>query len=198
MSLVTVTALLGLYASPAGAAVSSLFAPTTAQTGAPFRVVFDGTAGEGETVFFAAPGSDQPVPGEFNSTAQLGLSPAQLYAPFRPGEYELVYALVDGEVAARFPVSVEPATALLSAPPEVAPGTEVRVYWRGPAGPLDYIAFSAPDAPAGSLPLIQIGEDAANPVVLRAPTAPGVYQLRYVQTVVALEFVLARIEVRVR
>lgn len=186
--------LLVLAAQPAlaGAGARGLFAPTTAQTGAPFVVTFNSTPGPAEAVMFAFPGGSEAIRGEFNSFAPLIASPTTLYAPFQPGEYEVIYLDDAGVVAGRLPVTVTPARASLAVPDRVAAGSLVSILWTGPAAIPDYIVFASP----GSKSDIFVGSETAdttrNPTELRAPKEPGTYELRYVQRVLELHFILAR------
>ena len=106
----------------AAAGALGLFAPTTAQTGAPFVVSFNGTPEAGERVVFAVPATDIAIAGEYNSIAPLLQSPTTLHAPFVPGDYELLYLTADDVVAARLPVQVSPARATVATAAEVAAG----------------------------------------------------------------------------
>lgn len=191
---------LGLLLAPVHAmqGVSSLFAPTSAQTGAPFKVVFSGTSHPGHTVLFARPGTDAAIPGEFNSNAPLTVSPTTISAPFQPGNYDLVVLAVDGAVLLRLPVTVTPARARLDAPERVTSGTVLAVSWEGPASPADYIVFAEPGAPADLFIGSEVADTTTNPALLRAPARPGTYELRYVQRVLELHMILTRKTVEVQ
>jgi Ca-activated chloride channel homolog len=193
-------ALLVLAASPvlAGAGTLGLFAPTTAQTGAPFVVTFNGTPGPAEAVMFAFPGSSEAIRGEFNSFAPLIASPTTLYAPFQPGQYDLLYLDGAGAVAGRMPVTVTPARASLEVPETVAAGSLVSILWTGPAAIPDYIVFARPGAKSDSFVGAETADTTTNPTALRAPKEPGIYELRYVQRVLELHFILARKKVVVQ
>lgn len=185
-----------LLAQPAWAA--NFFASSTAQTGAPFRVYFSGMVWAGERAAFALPGTDVPVTGEFNSEATLRTSPTMLSAPFAPGRYEVLHLLADGTVAARLPVNVVPARASLYAASQSRAGAPFSVSWSGPGGAADFIAFATEEMTASEFAGTETVEVRRNPVVITAPAEPGVYQLRYVQRAVGLDFVLARVSVTVR
>lgn len=175
----------------AEAGALGLFAPTTAQTGAPFTVTFNGRPEAGERVVFAVPATDTAIAGEYNSVAPLLQSPTVLYAPFVPGDYELLYLTGDNVIAARLPVHVSPARATVAAAAVVAARATLAVYWTGPTATADYIVIAEIGAPAGSY-LGESGSVDANPVLLQAPDAPGAYEIRYVQHVLDLDLVLAR------
>ncbi len=187
-----------LTAGPVHAQGLSLFAPTTAQTGAPFRVGFNGAPGPGDRIVFAYRGESNAVVGEYDSTVALGASPAVVAAPFVPGDYDLLYILGDGTIAARLPVDVSPARASVSAMEVVAPGAELPVYWTGPAGPMDFLVFAVPGTSPDRTVGTEVGDLRDNPVVLRAPDEPGTYEIRYVQRVISIGIVLARQQVQVR
>jgi Ca-activated chloride channel family protein len=183
------------YAADARAEVQGIFAPTTAMTGAPFVVTFSGTPEPDEAVMFAFPGGGEAIPGEFNSYAPVIASPATLYAPFRPGAYEVIHVDGAGRVTARLPVTVVPARASLSVAERVPAGSPVSILWTGPAAIPDYIVFAKPGSPSDVFVGAESADTTVNPTRLRAPQEPGVYELRYVQRVLELHFILARKEV---
>ncbi len=76
------------------------------------------------------------------------------------------------------PLTVREVTATVQAPPVVAAGAGFTVEWTGPDHRRDYITIVTAGAPEG-----EYGEYArtteGNPLSLRAPEAPGRYELRY-------------------
>jgi Ca-activated chloride channel homolog len=196
-SLVLATLLVASQAR-ADAGALGLFAPTTAQTGAPFVVTFNGTPGPTDSVMFVYPGERRAISGEYNSSAALIASPTTLSAPFVPGDYELLYVSAGRVIAARLPVHVDPARAALEVPSIVLAGEDVSVTWTGPGAVPDYIVFAEPGSKSDIFVGTEIADTATNPTLLKAPEKPGTYELRYIQRVLALHMILARVTVEVR
>ncbi len=105
---------------------------------------------------------------------------SRMAAPPVAAELDLI--LVDGvtlTVAARHPLLVTEPEATVTAPARVAPSERIEVVWVGPEGREDFVSL----AHAGSPDLEYLEwarvED-GNPSLLRAPSAPGEYELRYV------------------
>jgi len=99
-----------------------------------------------------------------------------------PAAAELDLILIDGvtlAVAARHPLLVTEPEATVTAPARVAPSESIEVAWVGPEGQEDFVSL----AHVGSQDLEYLEwarvED-GNPSLLRAPSAPGEYELRYV------------------
>ena len=107
-------------------------------------------------------------------------NPVTLAAPAEPGDYEVRY---NNEAAlntlASAPVKVTDVQARLTAPATVAAASEFEVSWNGPAYAQDFITIVAPDAAESSY-LSYFDAKYGSPGKLKAPDAPGRYELRYV------------------
>ena len=101
-------------------------------------------------------------------------------APAAAGDLDLI--LVDGitmEVTARHPLQVTEPEATVTAPASVKPGERIEVEWSGPEGQEDFISFARAGSPDQEYIEWARVED-GNPSVLRAPSDPGDYELRYI------------------
>lgn len=142
------------------------------------EVTWEGPAGEGDFVSVARP---EQAPGA--SVGQVRVkegNPVRLRAPSDAGDYEVRYILARGnKLLARSPVTIEPVVAALEAPATAVAGTDFEVRWTGPGYPEDFVAVARSNQPAtanlGARPT-RLG----NPVKIKAPKEPGVYELRYI------------------
>ncbi len=103
-----------------------------------------------------------------------------LRAPEDPGNYQIRYHTGQTyRVLGARPLRVDPATATLKGPAEVAARAVFDVAWTGPSNPEDYIALAKPTDDAihqSSLSYAKRG----SPAKLEAPPDSGAYELRYV------------------
>ena len=159
------------------AAGTSVEAAGEVAAGEALTVTWSGPAGPGDAIGLVPRGGDASrtlwcVP--------LGISDeVQLAAPEEKGELDVVY--LDGAtwtVAARTPVEVTGPRAAVTAAASVVPRSRLEVSWEGPGAELDFVAV-APVGSAGDAYLDWAPLADGNPVALRAPTAPGDYEVRY-------------------
>jgi Ca-activated chloride channel family protein len=174
---------------------AGLEAPASAPAGSTLSVGWTGPDYSRDFVAIAPAGADD---GDYVSYAYTrNGNPARFTAPGTPGDYELRYFANDNGTAvlARRPISIAPVSATLEAAPSVPAAGLVSVRWTGPAGPRDYIAI----AEAGS------GRDdyltyeytrGGSPAEIQAPSIPGSYELRYIQSA-DHSFVLATVPLEV-
>ncbi len=107
-------------------------------------------------------------------------NPARFHAPAEPGEYDLLYVANDngGKVLLRQPITLTPVTATLTAPERMVAGSKVEIGFTGPANDRDLITFAQPDDPARRHDESGYARN-GNPVTLKVPKAPGIWELRY-------------------
>ena len=175
---------------------ATLDAPDTVGAGSVFDVAWTGPANPGDRITIASPEARGDQAEHFAWLENLE-GPAQLRAPGHPGAYEVRYVLGNDRVVVdRRQIEVTAARATLQAPSSVEAGAEFQVEWTGPAHPGDAITLAAPDARGDRSESFAWVENLEGPATVRAPEAPGRYELRYVLGVDRV--VVARIEVRVR
>lgn len=159
------------------AAGASVEAAAEIPAGEALTVAWSGPGGAGDAVALVPRGGDAS---RTLGCVPLGISDeVQLATPEEKGELDVVY--LDGAawtVSARTPVEVTGPRAAVTAPASVAPRGRLEARWEGPAAELDFVAV-APVGSAGDAYLDWAPLADGNPVVLRAPTAPGDYEVRY-------------------
>jgi Ca-activated chloride channel family protein len=109
-------------------------------------------------------------------------NPLELVAPAEEGTYEVRYASgLSGQALAQATLTVKKPEATLEAPERVTAGERVEVVWTGPNLGDDIVALAP--AGAGAEEYTAFAETAAgSPATLRAPSSPGGYEVRYVDS----------------
>jgi Ca-activated chloride channel family protein len=155
-----------------------------------------GMAGTSITVGFRGEGADDT----FIGVVQKGAGPSAyiggayerpqgnevtLRLPAEPGPYEVRFVLeAHGtyKVLASTPITVEPATASLTAPDRVKRETDIEIGFTGPKGEGDYVTIVAPKAAADAYTDFAYTTPDTSTVSIKAPDEPGAYEVRYVMT----------------
>jgi Ca-activated chloride channel family protein len=156
----------------------SLLADDEVPAGAEFEVAWNGPDGPGDYVTIVPKGATQWTGADdyFNTTEG---SPSTLVAPIEDGEYEIWYVTgSDAETQATRPITVLPLAVTLDAPDRVNAGEEFDVAWTGPDGPSDYITIVLTGSAEGSYNDYEY-TTAGPTVTIRAPDAPGNYEIWY-------------------
>ena len=162
--------------------------PATATIGATelLEVAWEGPNEPGDYLAIApvGPNAEEPETRHYARTADG--NPARVRMPAAAGPHELRYVLARaGSTIGRAAVNVTPVTATVAAAAEAQAGSQVEIRWTGPRAPGSWIGI----APAGSGPADHVGgayawaEGAENPLSIMAPTAPGQYEIRFVEGV---------------
>jgi hypothetical protein len=167
-----------LVAAPAWAQSASVKAASTAEVGSKLQVHWTGPAAQGDFVSIDAAGTPDHVYGPYAYPSRG--NPLTLLVPTTSGNYEIRYHVgASGyRVLARTPLTVTDVAATLEAASTVEAGGSLRVTWKGPNHPGDFISIDpagAPDTTYGNYAYPAKG----NPVEVRAPDQPGDYLLRY-------------------
>lgn len=165
-----------ISAVSAAAALPALQAPATAKAGAEVDVTIDGAPPKA-FVGIVPTGSRDGSYDAYRYPDARGS--ARLMAPPRAGEFEI--RLMDGKppypVLARRPLTVEPTSASLDGPSEVKAGATFRMRWTGPGHKLDFVTIVAAGSPETRYgAVVYLAPDAVD---VRAPDAPGDYEVRY-------------------
>ncbi len=155
---------------------ATLDAPQTAQAGEPLAVTWEGPNYERDYLTVSRVGED----GYINYTYTRDGSPAPVLMPLEPGAYELRYVMQQGDtVLAARPIEVVAVEASVTAPATARAGAAVIVDWEGPGYERDYIALSQMDDDAGRQIHYTYTRE-GSPLLLRLPSEPGTYEVRYV------------------
>jgi hypothetical protein len=164
-------------------AETTLDAPATAASGAKVEVKWTGPVKDSDMLYVLlpnAPDSEYPVPG---NAYTFGTSPTQLLTPEPPGEYEIRFIEGgSGAVLARRRIQITPVTATLRAPANVASGNTVVVEVTGPRNEYDTVTIVPVSEPEGNIgPGHNEYVSDRTKVSVKAPEAPGEYEIRYVR-----------------
>ena len=159
------------------AAAQTLSAPDRVHIGADVEVALAGSYDPRDFVTIVTP--DTPE-GRYEAYKYARSPQVTLTAPDTEGSYEirLLAAASPYATRARRTITVDDFPASLEAPDRVDAGADFPVRWSGPGNSKDYVAW----AEAGSEEKIYRAYQytkSGNPVTLRAPDAPGSYELRY-------------------
>lgn len=157
-------------------------APPEVPAGAPFEVVWEGPALDGDYLEVVPEGARD---GAFHlapmASTRVG-SPATVRAPSEPGRYEVRYVLGDGRrMLATVALEVVDSDGFLATPDEIPAGAPFQVTWGGPANDGDYLTIvpaGAGDGRFHGTPSAHVGD--GSPARLHAPPQPGAYEVRYV------------------
>ena len=158
----------------------TLKAPDEVPAGSEFPVEWTGPDGKGDYITVVAKGSDSR---RYKAHAYTNRgTPATIRAQDTPGDYEVRYvAAQDSKVLASIPIQVVATPASVGGPAEVMGGNTTKIPWTGPGHQGDYVTIVLPDTPEGKYNKYQYTKnDEDNVVEVRAPEAPGTYQIRYV------------------
>jgi hypothetical protein len=155
----------------------TLTAPDRVDAGAEFAVTWTGPGNAQDWISWAEAGADDKVYNDFVYTKQG--NPLTLRAPDKAGQYEVRYFLGGSDrLIARRPLIVGAVNAELKAPAQVQAGADFDVAWTGPDNAGDFITLVEADARETDYAIYRY-TTSGNPVTMRAPDAPGKYELRY-------------------
>ncbi|ASM75081.1 VWA domain-containing protein [Pseudosulfitobacter pseudonitzschiae] len=159
------------------AADVSVTAPVSVVAGTVFDVSWSETLNARDLVLIAPVGSE--------ADAKLSYLPVRddiegkLTAPSEPGLYEVRYRLDEGRVIlASAPVEVTVAEVALTAPALVRAETEIQVSWQPSVNPRDLVLIAPAGSPADEK-LSYAPARTENKTTLKAPSEPGLYEVRY-------------------
>jgi len=148
----------------------SLTSPDTVRGGTVLEIGWEGPNAERDNIQVG------PVGGSYTDYMYTARgNPVTLTMPFHPGEYEVRYRFRDRETIFARTLTITQTNMALNAPETVAAGAEFQVAWEGPDAPGDNIQIAAVNGGYLSYSYTKRG----NPVTLKAPDAPGQYELRY-------------------
>ena len=155
-----------------------------AEAGHTYRIAYRGTARATDYAGFTRRGesmpSVSPAFGVIGGGGGGGNNPFSRTAPKEPGDYDLILLATDGSVKARQPIEVVPASNGFDPVGSVPPGERFAVTWRGPNQVSERVVIARPADPpqtyhdSWGYPLTGKGK-----MNLKAPTEPGLYELRY-------------------
>lgn len=161
-----------------GGVGATITAADAVMAGAPLSIQWTGPNDARDFVSIDTEGAADRDYGTYAYTADG--AELTLRAPEDPGNYQIRYHTGQTyRVLGARPLRVDPATATLDGPAEVAARAVFDVAWTGPSNPEDYVSLAKPADEAihqSSLSYAKRG----SPARLEAPPEPGSYELRYV------------------
>jgi Ca-activated chloride channel family protein len=166
-------------------AAASIAGPAKVSVGEGFDVTWTGPGETGDYVDIVPEGYAE-TSGELAYAYVRDGATLALRAPGNPGRYQMRYLLEapgGREVLATVPLQVDPATATLAFPPTAEVGSEIAVYWTGPAGQGDYIDLvpAGYSELSGEMTYDYVARSGGDEVAsMTAPSMPGSYEIRYV------------------
>lgn len=152
-------------------------APTKVMAGAVFSVTWTGPNNPDDYITIVAKELPESSYANYRQTREG--TPLELTAPMEPGESEVRYvAARSKKVLGRTAISVEPATATLTAPDEAMLGAVISVAWTGPNNKGDYVTVVPKDTPDGQYGNYTVTAEGSL-LNLTLPPKAGEAELRY-------------------
>ncbi|WP_158541682.1 VWA domain-containing protein [Pelagibacterium lacus] len=160
------------------AAEQTVSAPATVTFGTEFIVSWGETINPRDWVVIVPSGADEGTSRGYRRVESH--DSIALRAPAEPGLYEVRYVLDEGNrTLASTPVEVVAAEQTVSAPATVTFGTEFTVSWGETINPRDWVVIVPAGADEGTSQGYRRVEN-HDVISLRAPSVPGLYEVRYV------------------
>ena len=157
---------------------ATLEAPPAADAGSEVAVTWTGPDNQGDYITVVPAEAEDGTYTNYAYTRSG--SPATVRLSDEPGQYELRYVSgTSSATLARLPITVNPVSATLEAPPSVGAGSEVAVAWTGPDNQGDYVTVVETGAKEGAYTHYAYTHG-GSPASVRMPDEPGQYELRYV------------------
>ncbi len=170
---------------------ATLSAPEKVEVGETFQVVWKGpnkqVSGGGDFIAISKIGSEANSELSYVYTRDSENNTVELFAPVRPGTYELRYVLNGNpnRILAKQELEVTPVTATVSFESPATAGGTLDVTWQGPnrhiSGGGDFIALAKPGSKVNEeITYAYTNDSEGNVATLEVPTTPGTYEIRYV------------------
>jgi hypothetical protein len=162
-----------------GAVSASLTVPPQIAAGARITMNWTGPGNPRDYLTVVKAGAAEGTYGRYEYVSKG--NPITMIAPDAPGEYEARYLTAQNNTTlARAKFTVGAVAGSLSGPPQATAGETIRVTWKGPENPRNFITIVPKDSRDGQYS----GSYAYtlpknNPVSLLVPLQPGDYELRY-------------------
>jgi Ca-activated chloride channel family protein len=159
------------------AAEVSVTAPVSVVAGTVFDVSWSEALNARDLVLIAPVGSEADAKSSYLPVRDD--IEGKLTAPSEPGLYEVRYRLDEGRVIlASAPVEVTVAEVALTAPALVRAESDIQVSWQPSVNPRDLVLIAPAGSPADEK-LSYAPARTENEATLKAPSEPGLYEVRY-------------------
>lgn len=158
---------------------ASITAPPSALGGSEVSVEWTGPDYKSDYLAVAKVGADGGDYVTYTYTNEG--SPLDIIMPTDAGDYEIRYIASQGsKILGSTPISVEAATATLSAAASAPAGSDISVTWEGPATKGDYLTVAETGSDAGDYITYTYAQE-GSPLDIQLPSVAGTYELQYVQ-----------------
>ena len=162
---------------------ASLEAPKTAAITTEIDVAWTGPDAEEDYLEIVPATETAATSGSRNYAYSKDGSPAKLIVPADQGDYLIRYIWQGPngrEVIATAPLTVTDSEFAISLPPgPIQAGSVISVDWKGPNGPLDYLAIrTEASTEADDIAYAYTGD--SNPIDMVTPNVPGSYSVLYI------------------
>jgi hypothetical protein len=165
------------WVASAWGASGTFTAPAEVGVGSLVEIGWSGPAASGDFISIDASGAPETSYGVYGYPAAK--NPIEIRAPDVPGDYVIRFHRAVGYgVDASQPLRIVDATATFEAPAQVAAGERFDVRWTGPDNQGDFVAIDRAGAPDRDYGPYAYSRDGST-LSLRAPDAPGDYEIRY-------------------
>lgn len=156
-------------------AAPTIKAPEKAGMGSQVTVVVSGSTDPQDFITIVPKGAREGEYGDY-MYARNGV-PLQLQTPAKTGVFEVRLCAAASPYAtlATQYITLEAVAVTVEAPAQVNAGAEFQVHWSGPDNPTDYIAIGSANQSYLDFQYTRKG----SPLSIRAPDAPGAYEVRY-------------------
>lgn len=163
---------------------ASLDAPSDAAAGSEIKISWKGPDNKGDFITIVKENAEERSYGKYSYTTKG--SPLKLKVPDEAGNYEIRYLTGQKyKTLSRVPITVNSTSATLEATTEAVAGSELSIFWEGPANKQDYITIVKADAEEktyGNYSYLTRSKEDKNGkkyVKLRVPEKAGSYEIRY-------------------
>ena len=154
-------------------------APERVEAGTAFDIDWTGPANEYDYITIVETGTPEGRHGD-RAYVEDSASSVTMRAPDQAGAWEVRYVSGgDAATLARAGIEVDTPDAALDAPASVGAGSAFDIAWTGPDSEGDFLTIVEPDTPEGRHGDREDVEDTDGIVTMRAPDAPGTWELRY-------------------
>ncbi|GEM44952.1 VWA domain-containing protein [Deinococcus cellulosilyticus] len=152
--------------------------PAEITAGDLLRVLWTGPANSDDYITVVPEGTTDGGYGVYGYVSGT-TSPLEIRTHPVAGNFEVRYMSGEGRVLARQAFRMIKAQYSISAPQKANVGQEIKVSWKGPGQPGDYITIVEKDAPEGTYTHYFYADTPEGTGTLNAPQKAGAYQVRY-------------------
>lgn len=160
------------------AVVAKVSTAPIAEPGSLVKIEWQGPSGSNEYITIVPAGAEEGTYGDYVYTRNGSSGTLSLTAPTEPGSYEVRYLSGSANrTLASAGFDIKAADAAMVAAASAGAGSKLRVSWRGPENPRNYLTIVKADAAVGEYGSYVYAK--SSPVELDVPEEPGDYEIRF-------------------